>query len=65
MKEFIRFYHPRWDLWQEHFKLESGFIQPITNIGQVTAKILRFNEVDRLTERLLLINQNLYPPTRE
>lgn len=63
-KEFIRFYHPRWDCWEEHFTLESSLIQPITKIGQVTAKILRFNKVDRVTERLLLIHQNLYPPTR-
>jgi 5-methylcytosine-specific restriction endonuclease McrA len=60
-REFTRFYHPRWDNWEEHFKLESYFIRSITNIGKVTIMILGFNESNRLLERQLLIAQNLYP----
>jgi len=59
--EFIRFYHPRKDVWQEHFKLENGVIQPLTDIGEVTAKILKFNDVDRIIERRLLIEVGRYP----
>lgn len=36
-------------------------LQPLTNIGDVTARILGFNDSDRLYERKLLINQNKYP----
>ncbi|MFM7904152.1 MAG: HNH endonuclease [Microcystis sp.] len=60
-REFTRFYHPRWDYWGEHFKLEDALIQPITNIGEVTARILGFNDLPRLLERQLLISKNKYP----
>ena len=60
-KEFVRFYHPRWDNWLEHFHLEDYLIQPITDIGEVTARILGFNQQSRLLERQLLISKNKYP----
>lgn len=60
-REFTRFYHPRWDNWAEHFQLEAYLIQPITNIGEVTARILGFNDSARWLERQLLISQNKYP----
>ncbi|NEP10730.1 MAG: HNH endonuclease [Symploca sp. SIO2C1] len=60
-KEFFRFYHPRWDNWGEHFKLNNSTIEPLTNIGQVTTAILGFNDQTRLLERQLLINKKKYP----
>jgi hypothetical protein len=60
-KELTRFYHPRRDNWLEHFHLEDYFIQPITDIGEVTARILGFNQQSRLLERQLLISKNKYP----
>lgn len=60
-KEFFRFYHSRWDNWGEHFKLNDSTIEPLTNIGQVTVRILGFNDQPRLLERQLLIDQKKYP----
>ncbi len=60
-KEFTRFYNPRSDHWAEHFQRQNILLQPLTNIGEVTARILGFNDGDRLLERQLLINQNKYP----
>ncbi|MGL5134394.1 MAG: HNH endonuclease [Planktothrix sp.] len=60
-KEFVRFFHPRWDSWRTHFRLNNSLIEPITNIGQVTAKILGFNDQQRLLERQLLIEKKRYP----
>lgn len=60
-KELTRFYHPRRDNWLEHFHLEDYFIQPITDIGEVTARILGFNQQSRLLERQLLMSKNKYP----
>ena len=60
-KEFVRFYNPRWDNWGEHFKLNNFMIRPLTNIGQVTAKILGFNDQARILERKLLIKAKKYP----
>jgi len=41
--------------------LENGVIQPLADIGEVTAKILKFNDVDRIIERRLLIEVERYP----
>ena len=60
-KEFVRFYNPRWDNWGIHFKLNNSTIEPLTNIGIVTARILGFNDQSRLLERQLLIDKKKYP----
>lgn len=58
---FIRFYNPRIDKWPDHFKLEELIIQPITEIGKATAKILDFNHIDRIIERQTLMDVGRYP----
>ncbi|XHX77042.1 MAG: HNH endonuclease [Stenomitos frigidus ULC029] len=60
-KKFTRFYNPCSDRWSEHFDLQITTIQPLTAIGEVTARILGFNDSDRRLERQLLIKQNKYP----
>lgn len=56
-----RFYHPRTDNWEEHFELQGAVIISLTDIGDVTARILRFNNSDRLLERQILIANGDYP----
>jgi hypothetical protein len=58
---FIRFFNPRKDIWAHHFDLEDAIIQPLTPIGEVTAKILQFNNIDRIIERQILIEAKKYP----
>jgi 5-methylcytosine-specific restriction endonuclease McrA len=55
--ELIRLYHPRRDRWSDHFRLEpeSGTIQPLTAIAQVTVHLLQLNQPKRITERKLWI----------
>jgi len=60
-KAFTRFYHPRSDRWSTHFYLQGITIQPLTDIGEVTARILGFNDNERLLERQLLGDRNKYP----
>jgi hypothetical protein len=60
--EFARFFNPRVDCWQEHFRLHGAFIEPHTAIGEVTAKVLGFNEPERVVERRLLQRLGRYPP---
>ncbi len=62
--KFIRFFNPRIDLWTDHFGLDDSFIQPLTPIGEVTAKIFGLNHVDRLIERQVYIESGIYPPSR-
>ena len=60
-EEFVRFYHPRRDRWAEHFRLDGYILQPLTSIGEATAKILLFNTDERLLERESLIDLGRYP----
>ncbi|GET36666.1 HNH endonuclease [Microseira wollei] len=59
--ELVRFFNPRRDFWGDHFQLNEAVIQPRTDIGEVTARILEFNSDDRLIERQLLIAVGRYP----
>ena len=56
-----RFYNPRIDNWLEHFQIIGNMILGITDIGEVTVKILRINDEERLEEREYLQNMGLFP----
>ncbi|MDQ3132501.1 MAG: HNH endonuclease [Acidobacteriota bacterium] len=60
-KNLVRFFNPRTDKWSEHFRLNGARIEFLTEIGEVTARILGFNELERLQERQGLIEINRYP----
>ena len=49
----IRLFNPRRDIWDEHFKLNGPVIQPMTAVGEVTARVLRLNTSERVIERRL------------
>jgi len=59
--EFTRFFSPRTDRWAEHFRLEQAAISPLTTVGEVTARILGFNDSARLHEREEMIRFGKYP----
>jgi HNH endonuclease len=50
----IRFFDPRQDSWDEHFELHGPVIQPLTAVGEVTARMLRLNAAERVIERRLM-----------
>lgn len=56
-----RFFNPRIDQWSEHFFIVGNIIQPLTPIGEVTARILQFNTSERLLEREALIAVGRFP----
>ncbi|PKO23231.1 MAG: HNH endonuclease [Chloroflexi bacterium HGW-Chloroflexi-1] len=60
--EFTRFLNPRTDHWADHFRLDGVVIKPLTKIGEVTARILDFNNTNRLLERQELIDLGRYSP---
>ena len=53
---FTRFYNPRTDRWFDHFELapDGVRINPVSDIGTATVRILGFNLPERLDERALL-----------
>lgn len=57
----VRFYNPRVDMWADHFQLNGSQIKPLTEIGEVTARILGFNNNDRIMEREELMRSGQYP----
>jgi HNH endonuclease len=59
-EEIVPLYHPRQDLWFEHFQLDSALIKPITAKGRVTVKLLQINRSERIKERLILIKAGLF-----
>jgi len=60
-RDFHAPFNPRIDGWADHFTLEGAQIVGITPVGQVTARLLRFNDDDRLLERALLQFLGDYP----
>ena len=59
--EYTRFFHPRRDLWREHFVMNGTLIEPLTAVGEVTARLLQFNHRDRVLERDTLAAISRYP----
>ena len=58
---FVRFFNPRTDLWVEHFALDGVTIMALSEMGEVTARILDFNSSERLLERQTLQTLGRYP----
>lgn len=58
---FVPFFNPRIHTWNEHFKVnEEAEVEPLTEIGQVTIRILGFNDLERVEERRGLIEIGRY-----
>lgn len=60
-QEFVRFFNPRTDRWADHFELVGNRIEGLTAIGAVTARILGFNDTERVMERQALQGVRRYP----
>lgn len=59
--DLIRFFNPRTDTWNEHFRAEQdGRIEVLTEVGEVTVRILGCNDPERIAERKGLIELNRY-----
>jgi len=55
-----RFFNPRRDRWSDHFRMDGAIIVPLTDEGEVTAKVLRLNLDKRVAERRLLAAAGRY-----
>jgi hypothetical protein len=59
--EVALLFHPRKDNWNDHFRIASVQIRPLTAQGRVTVRLLQLNIPDRLLERDILIRGGSYP----
>lgn len=60
----VRFYNPRTDRWKEHFCWSEARIEPLTDIGEVTARLLESNHPERVAFRKLLAEAARYPTVK-
>jgi hypothetical protein len=59
--EIVRLFDPRHQRWAEHFRIDGARIEPITQIGSTTVRLLRLNAPERILERRLLQSLGRYP----
>ena len=59
----VRLFHPRRDLWDEHFRVESedGALHGLTPLGRVTVACLRMNRAVQREARRSWMRLKLYP----
>lgn len=58
---FVRLFNPRKHNWNKHFELIKGVFYPKSDIATATIKVLDLNNINRILERLDLIEAGLYP----
>ncbi len=58
--ELVPLFHPRQDRWGDHFRITGPVLQPLTDIGTVTAHLMRMNIAARVIERHLLQSLDRY-----
>ena len=61
--QIVTLYHPRQDLWHEHFQLKDAEIVPLSAKGRVTIRLLQLNRRDRVEERQLLLQAGMLNPS--
>ena len=51
----MRLFHPRSDVWSEHFQWAGPVLIALTDVGRATIDVLRINDPDALEFRRLLL----------
>lgn len=59
--QFTRFFNPRTDIWQDHFRLSGPLILSKTQVGEGTLRILKFNSHERVVRREFLLLNGRFP----
>ncbi len=59
--EIVRLFHPRLDVWGEHFEWNGPEVLGKTSIGRVTHYVLGINLPHRVALRRLLIDEGAFP----
>ena len=58
--EVVRLFHPRSDLWAEHFQWSGARLVGLTAVGRVTIHVLAINDPDYVAVRLALIDEGAF-----
>lgn len=62
--EVVRLFHPRLDLWLDHFEWTEGgvVVRGKTSIGRATVALLQINHPEMITVRRLWVLAGWHPP---
>jgi hypothetical protein len=52
-----RLFHPRRDVWGQHFEWNGAVIVGRTDVGRATVAVLAFNNPSRVAARAILIDE--------
>jgi HNH endonuclease len=52
--QIVPLFHPRRDVWEEHFQFEWPFIRGLTEIGRTTVSVLAMNSPSRIELRRMI-----------
>jgi len=55
----VRLFHPRQDIWKEHFAWNGAILASLTSIGRVTIAVLRINRPDAVLARTSLAEEGV------
>lgn len=61
--EIVRLFHPRRDIWAEHFQWSGGELQPRTASAGVTVQLLLMNDPEVVNLRRELVQEGLIGPS--
>jgi HNH endonuclease len=56
-KDLVRLFHPRLDLWTDHFQFEHARLVGLTPIGRATIQVLAMNAEDLLLFRVEILQE--------
>ena len=59
--ERVFLFHHRHDVWTAHFRLDGARIAGLTAVGQATARLLKFDDPERIELRSILQRAGRYP----
>ena len=55
-REIVRLFHPRRDVWENHFEYSGAILEGRTPVGHATIRLLQINTVERVEMRAELLN---------
>ncbi len=55
--DIVPLFHPRQQVWDDHFRINRARIEGRTDVGRATARLLKMNEGDQIEIRAALIRR--------
>jgi len=56
----VLLFHPRRDLWEDHFRFDDLLIEGITSTGTATVRLLEMNALERIRWRAIFRRHGLF-----